>query len=420
MSVREKILLIEDNAAALNKHLDNIAALGYEIVTVGDFAQLEEVIKKEKDNFFIALHDHFLSKDFENRSLTLLMDNNIPAIVFAEEYNENIAEETLAKGALDYVLNNNGVDYVYIGQMIERAYKNQVIKAIVADGNKIARALQVDLLKKFNIESYEAKNYAQIEALLKEENNIGLLVVDQSLDDEKGTDVILKLRKSHSKDNLAIIGVSEHGHSSRLSIEFLKKGANDFITKPFISEEFNLRVLQSLDTLEFIHVNKQSAMTDHLTNMYNKRAFESLGVEILSKAKKEGVEVACAMLDIDYFKKINDSYGHHIGDRVLVTVADLFREHFRKDDLVARVGGEEFVVLLSNISEEKLFNIFEGFRKKIEEATIATDSGDIKITISIGLRVAKEYALSKLVENADELLYSAKHSGRNQVKRSLE
>lgn len=420
MSIKDKILLIEDNTVLLNKHIKTIAALGYEIVSVSDFVELEDVIAKEENNFFIALHDHFLSKDFENRSLSLIMNNNIPAIVFAEKYDENIAEETVAKGALDYVFNNDGIDYIYIKQMIERAYKNQVIKAIVADGNKIARTIQVNLLKKFNIESYEAKNYAEIEALLKEDENIGLLVIDQSLDDEKGTEVILKLRKLHSKDNLAIIGVSEHGHSSRLSIEFLKKGANDFITKPFISEEFNLRVLQSLDTLEFIHINKQSAMTDHLTSMYNKRAFESLGIEILSKAKKESVSVACAMLDIDYFKKINDTYGHHIGDRVLVTVADLFREHFRKDDLVARIGGEEFVVLLSNISQEKLLNIFEGFRKKIEETTIATDSGNINITISIGLHVAQNYILSKLVEHADELLYGAKNGGRNQVKFTLD
>jgi DNA-binding NtrC family response regulator len=130
MSVKDKILLIEDNTAVLNKHLENIVVLGYKIVTVSDFVQLENVIKKDKDNFFIALHDHFLSKDFENRSLSLLMNNNIPAIVFAEEYNENIAEETVTKGALDYVLNNDGIDYIYIKQMIERAYKNQAIKAI--------------------------------------------------------------------------------------------------------------------------------------------------------------------------------------------------------------------------------------------------------------------------------------------------
>ncbi|QOY53242.1 GGDEF domain-containing response regulator [Candidatus Sulfurimonas baltica] len=417
MKMKDKILLIEDDATLLNKHIKNIVSLGYEIVVVSDFVQLDDVIKKDKDDFFIALHDHFLSKDFENRSLSLLMDNNIPAIVFAEEYNENIAEEAVSKGALDYVINNDdGIDYIYIKQMIERAYKNQVVKAIVADGNKRARSIQVNLLKKFNIQSYEANSHAQIETLLKEDSNIGLLVIDQSLDDEKGTNVISELRKTYSKDNLAIIGVSEHGHSSRLSIEFLKKGANDFITKPFTSEEFNLRVLQSLDTLEFIHVNKQSALTDHLTNMYNKRAFESLGIEILSKAKKESVSLACAVLDIDYFKKINDTYGHHIGDRVLVTVADLFREHFRKDDLVARVGGEEFVVLLSNISKEKLLNIFEGFREKIESTTISTDSGNINITISIGLYIAQEYILSKLFEHADELLYKAKNGGRNQVK----
>jgi len=413
--MKETILLIEDNEELLKSHIEHISLLGYEIVIMRDFAKLQELMQNKKNDFFIALHDHIFLNDFENKSLSLLMQNNIPTIVFSENYNENIAEETVRNGALDYVINNDGIDYIYIKQMIERAYKNQSVKAIVADGNQTARTLQVNLLKKFNVESYEAKNLLEIESLLKKNDDIGLLVVDQSLDKERGTDVIMKLRKSHTKDNLAIIGVTEHGHSSRLAIEFLKKGANDFITKPFISEEFNLRVLQSLDTLEYIKVNKQSAMTDHLTGMYNKRAFESLGVQICSKAKKEEVNTICAMLDIDFFKKINDTYGHHIGDKVLVSVADTFREHFRKDDLVARVGGEEFVVLLSNISQKKAFDIFEDFRKKIESLTILTDSGEIHITISTGLYISNCYLLNKLVEKADGLLYDAKNGGRNQV-----
>ncbi|QSZ42172.1 diguanylate cyclase [Sulfurimonas aquatica] len=414
--MKNKILLVEDNSELLQQHIDQVSVLGYESIGVSNFKELKNILDLEKENIFIVLHDHILANDLESNALDLLMQNDIPTIVFSEVYNENIAEETVFNGALDYVVNNEGIDYTYILQMIERTYKNQVVKAIVADGNKTARATQVNLLKKFNIDSFEAKNTLEIERLLQKNKDIGLVIVDQSLDGETGTDVILKLRKIHSKDNLAIIGVTEHGHSSRLAIEFLKKGANDFITKPFISEEFNLRVMQSLDTLEFIHVNKQSAMTDHLTQMYNKRAFESLGGEICILAKKEDSNVACAMLDIDFFKKINDTYGHHIGDKVLVSVSEIFKEHFRKSDLVARVGGEEFTVLLSNIKTEKVVEIFEEFRKKIESKVISTDNGDITVTISIGLYLSKEYILHNIVEKADGLLYDAKNSGRNKIK----
>ncbi len=413
--MKDKILLVEDNKDLLNQHIKNLSDLNYEIVTVIDFIQLQELLKVDNSEFFIVLHDHVFSKDVENKSLPLLMDYDLPTIVFAEVYDENIREMTIDQGALDYVVYNDGIDYVYIAQMIERAYKNQVIKAIVADGNMNARKQQVELLKKFNILAFEAKNYAEISLLLDENDDVGLLIVDQSLEKEKGTNVIFNIRKTYSKDNLSIIGVTEHGHSSRLAIEFLKKGANDFISKPFISEEFNLRILQSLDTLEFIKINKQSAMIDHLTEMYNKRAFESIGTQVCSKAKKEEVNVSCAMLDIDFFKKINDTYGHHIGDKVLIAVAKLFREHFRKDDLVARVGGEEFIVLLSNIHQEKLLHIFEDFRKKLEALVIPTDSGNINITISIGLYSYHEYKLNTLVQKADELLYESKNSGRNKI-----
>ena len=416
MTLKNKILIVEDNKELMNQHLESINNLGYEIVCSKNFENLVSTLKNHEGEFFIALHDHVFANDFKNESLSLLMNSHIPTIVFSEVYDENIAEDTIANGALDYIINDEGIDYVYISQMIERAYKNQNVKAIVADGNESARQMQVRLLKKFNIESFHAKDFNEVHELLKNEESIGLVIVDQSLENEKGIDLIYKLRKIYSKDELAIIGVTEHGHSSRLSIKFLKKGANDFITKPFISEEFNLRVLQSLDNLEFIQQNKHSAMTDHLTSMYNKRAFESLGAQVISKAKNETVSLVCAMLDIDHFKGINDTYGHHVGDKVLVSVADAFRAHFRKDDLVARVGGEEFAVILSHVSKEKSLEIFEGFRERIEKLVIETDNEKIQISISIGLFVEKEYHLQILLQNADELLYSAKNNGRNQVK----
>jgi len=413
--MKNKILLIEDNLELVNKHIENLSILNYEIVKVNNFEQLQSVIDNDKGEFFIALHDHIFSNDFENKALSYLMQNDIPTIVFSEKYNENISEETIAIGALDYIINNEGIDYVYISQMIERAYKNQFIETIVADGNSIAIDSQIEILSKFNIKSHKASSYDSIDALLQNNKNISLLIIDQSLNEERGTEVIFELRKKYSKENLAIIGVTEYGHSSRLAVEFLKKGANDFITKPFIREEFNLRVLQSLDTIDFIKVNKQSAMTDHLTSMYNKRAFESLAKELCQKAKLDKTTLACAMLDIDYFKQINDTHGHHIGDKVLVTVANLFREHFRKDDLVARVGGEEFVVMLNNITKEKLLEIFESFRQRVAGVIVATDTQDITLTISTGLYIANEYELNHLVERSDKLLYDAKNNGRNQV-----
>ena len=162
------------------------------------------------------------------------------------------------------------------------------------------------------------------------------------------------------------------------------------------------------------------AITDGMTKLYLHRYMQSRLDEEFERAKRYKKEFSFLMTDIDHFKIFNDTYGHQIGDKVLIKVADIIKKRVRKSDLAARYGGEEFAVLLPETSEEGAFNLAENIRKEIAETTLEFNGKNITITISIGVssfNFTNNLQLSKeeLIKQADLALYRSKESGRNKV-----
>lgn len=156
-------------------------------------------------------------------------------------------------------------------------------------------------------------------------------------------------------------------------------------------------------------------MIDELTNIYNRRYFFEISKELIALAAREQQAVSLIMLDIDYFKKINDTYGHQTGDFIL---RDLVKEiNMRKSDVFARVGGEEFTILLSDTSLNGATIIAEKIRKTIENKSFTYNTISINLTISIGISELNEEntTIEDLYKKADKQLYIAKKNGRNRV-----
>ncbi|REG82581.1 sensor domain-containing diguanylate cyclase [Marinomonas pollencensis] len=163
---------------------------------------------------------------------------------------------------------------------------------------------------------------------------------------------------------------------------------------------------------------EQLSKTDALTELHNRGSLEkALSIIFSAYQEKPTSAHSLAIVDLDYFKKINDQYGHPIGDLVLKEVAKLMSESTRRGDFVGRYGGEEFVVLLPNTSSEGAVSFCEKLRKKIEATDFKTDKGNIKITISLGVAQLTEQDVntSSWLTRADEALYKAKTAGRNQT-----
>lgn len=160
------------------------------------------------------------------------------------------------------------------------------------------------------------------------------------------------------------------------------------------------------------------SQTDPLTNLYNRRTAQDLLIQLLQRIERRPVSVV--LLDLDFFKKINDQHGHLVGDRVLVAVAAVLRDTVRQHDLVARFGGEEFVLILDGMSCNSAKSVAERCRQQIEDCVVLNDEGQsVALSASFGVACivtgAEQIAVDEILRQADHALYAAKDAGRNQV-----
>ena len=164
---------------------------------------------------------------------------------------------------------------------------------------------------------------------------------------------------------------------------------------------------------------KRLASIDPLTSLYNRRYFGELAKTVMTLAKRSNLAFSIIMIDIDKFKNINDTYGHKVGDEVIVALAKTLKKNVRKSDIVSRWGGEEFVILLPQTDLEGAINIAEKLRKNVQNLSIEiTDYETIAFTASFGVATAdllSDLDVETVINKADKALYLAKEHGRNRV-----
>ncbi len=208
-----------------------------------------------------------------------------------------------------------------------------------------------------------------------------------------------------------IIAMSSN-HDERKLIETLDSGAEDFITKPPKEQELlaRLRVAQRMQSMQKEVI--KLASLDSLTGILNRRAFFD-HCELHCQNAKNGEALTAIMFDIDHFKRVNDVYGHDIGDKALTCVVNTVQSEF---GLFARMGGEEFALLLPRIAKDKALDIAEQLRIGVEKLRIDAPKKSLKITCSYGVSEwQKGDTIESLLKRADLALYMAKESGRNQA-----
>ena len=157
------------------------------------------------------------------------------------------------------------------------------------------------------------------------------------------------------------------------------------------------------------------ALEDELTGLGNRRALDLSLPDMVNASRERKQALAVVVLDLDHFKRINDVFGHAIGDKVLVQVAILLREHSRPEDRVTRVGGEEFVLVVPNVASAEAFAICERLRLRVSDFQWGAIAPNLTVTLSAGIACAPEYDAASLLERADLAMYRAKRAGRNRV-----
>jgi len=402
----KKVLVIEDSKVLSNRLKRMIEhETGLTVDLVESYGATVEAIAIE--DYFVAVTDLNLPDATKGATIDILTEKHIPTIAYTGDYSDELRDNMWKKRIVDYVLKKDPDSIKYISRLICQLHKNTNISVLVVDDSIVLRNSMKRLLEThlFDVDICGNAN----EALEKIETmqNLKLVISDYMMPDMDGFDFVRQVRRKFKKEELAFIGVSG-SQSEQISAKFIKYGANDFMMKPFSHEQFYTRVTQNLQTLLMIQHIKDLSFKDYLTGLYNRRYF----FEEMETIYKPDSDKTVAMLDIDFFKKVNDTYGHDGGDIVLKEISTMIKDYVGADGFVSRFGGEEFCLYLYSLKDKEYFEIL---RRKIEDLDIAFESEIIKVTSSFGVTSKAGISIDSMINLADYLLYTAKTSGRNTV-----
>ena len=252
-----------------------------------------------------------------------------------------------------------------------------------------------------------------------------LVLMDILMPGMDGFEVCTRLKAAESTKSIPVIFVSSMTDIDS-KVNGFKVGAVDYVNKPFHHAEILVRVNTHITLLRLRkHLEEQNAElerlanTDYLTNLYNRRRFFHVAEEEFAEAIQSGNPISITLIDLDFFKQINDLHGHLVGDRVLVHIAQLIRSLCRVSDVAARYGGEEFIILHPSTDGQKAFQVAERIRKGVAAKPYLRGEEEIGITLSAGIvdtEICKDCPrIDDILALADKALYRAKERGRNQV-----
>lgn len=304
-------------------------------------------------------------------------------------------------------------------------------KILLVEDSKTQAERALDFLEK---EGYEVTWVENAKAAIKEAKSqpFDVILLDLVLPDMSGNEVCRWLKlNSHTKGIPIVMLTSKDSIPDKVA--GLEAGADDYLPKPYNELELNARIYACLRTKalqdELRQKNRQLeellqkvellAITDPLTEIYNRRHFETIFKKEFTRVTRYKTPLSCLMIDIDHFKRINDTYGHQTGDSVLKEIAQIISDNLRKEiDTVARWGGEEFIVLLPETKKQDALYSALRILNTISEHTFSGITSNEQITVSIGVAGAPDPSIDngeKLIRAADNALYEAKNKGRNRI-----
>jgi len=291
---------------------------------------------------------------------------------------------------------------------------------LVADDDEDIRSLVALRLRRAGYEVVTAANGEEALRLVREAKP-DLLLLDVSMPVMDGFAVCREIQAAQGAAAPPVIFLTARTHSTA-ALEGFAVGAADYVTKPFRPAELLARVHANLRSKAVRDALAHDATTDPLTGLLNRRGLDSRALEAVALARRHGRPLACLVIDLDHFKRVNDMYGHAAGDVVLQVVAERLHRQTRISDLAARFGGEEFVILMPETDADGAAVVAEKLRAfcEAEPVSYASPEGPvttIPLTCSIGAAFWRPGMgePSDLVDEADRALYEAKRRGRNCV-----
>jgi len=397
-----KILIVEDSKtyAKLIKHHLEKYIIGLRCDIVGSFEELKKIDLNKYTLFIVDM----ILPDSEKEHIDYLISLR-KKIILITQYKDIFFTQKAKYDTfiIDYIIKDDISILNYLKRIVKRFYKNRFLNVLIAEDSLSIRNLEKKYLELFNFNVLTAKNGEEAAEII-ENNKIDLLITDLNMPDVSGEDLIKFVRERFIMEELPIMVISSNNEKDKL-IEILKLGVNDFLNKPFLKEEFLIRIINIIDIYEMLRSYEDAVFKDALTGVYNRLFLENKLDDIFKQHKQKTI----VMVDLDHFKKINDKYGHQVGDEVLKHFAKILKTNLRKNDIVIRYGGEEFLIYFPFTTKTQGYVIMHKIKNILKESEKPVD-----YTFSAGIADEGE-TLPEMIKIADKRLYKAKEKRDNIV-----
>lgn len=302
-------------------------------------------------------------------------------------------------------------------QMTARVFSDQ-ISVLVCESSQVQLRILSEAVREAGYEVHTASSADDALALLNL-MPVDIFLTGIEVGSTSGLEACWALKSNPETETIYTIVVTASGQEKRLE-ESLDAGADDFIRKPVNMTELRARLRAASRLVRMQKQFRYMAETDALTGAANRRAFmQYLDVQV-DRARRQDTPMATVMVDLDHFKRTNDTYGHAVGDRVLIETVKQVQSCLRDRDMMGRLGGEEFAVVLPGAVAGTAIAAAERLRRAVSDVDVRVDNGDrIPVTASLGVSILEHDDMMAtaegLLQAADEALYAAKAGGRDRV-----
>jgi diguanylate cyclase (GGDEF)-like protein len=268
----------------------------------------------------------------------------------------------------------------------------------------------LDILNEYDVIAVKSANEAL--AILENEK-ISLILLDIVMPEINGIDLCQIIKSQSSTKDIPVIFTTSQDDEDSISDAY-EAGASDYVCKPLKRRDVIARVNTQLKLRKTIEDLEFLASRDTMTGIYNRRKFFELATTLFNESNDN---FFLATIDIDYFKRVNDNFGHDAGDFVIKRITEIISAQLPQDSIFARVGGEEFIVIFFEEDSQKALSFFENVREIISKENIVYNGNVINSTISIGLvqKNDKNNEIDEVIKKSDIALYEAKRTGRNRI-----
>jgi len=294
--------------------------------------------------------------------------------------------------------------------------KRTPVKILIAEDNPVSRRLLKKKITEWGYTVLTTGDGREAWEVFRD-NEVGIAILDWMMPELSGIELCRRMRRHPSGKYTYIVLLTSKTEREDIEAGFLA-GADDYMTKPFDTLELKARLNTGKRIIDLLAALHRLAIRDALTRLFNRAEIIRIMEEELERSRREGLPLSVIMLDIDHFKRINDSHGHPVGDEVLIEISSRLKQDKRSYDKIGRYGGEEILIVLPNNTAAGVRSVAERYRQRLCDSPVVTSAGELRVTASLGCACTEspEFRSTKdLIEAADQALYRAKRAGRNRI-----